>query len=293
MLQSGYTMMHEHVTIDLSGVKKDPDCRLDCKDQTIEEFRALKDLGVGNVLEVTNLGMGRDVDYIMDVAKASGINILVCTGFYKEPFLPDYVYTSSEEELADLMVAEIEEGIGKSGVKASAIGEFGTSKGRMTDMECKVFRSCAMAARRTGRLVTTHTTLGTLGIEQADYLISMGLDPSRIVIGHMDLSNDISMILSLLERGVSIGFDTVGKLDYAPDSFRLEALRAIFDKGFQDQVVLSMDITRKSHLKANGGLGYSYLFTSFVPYLMANGFTRQDVDRLLVDNPARLLGGDA
>ena len=134
MLQSGYTMMHEHVTIDLSGVKKDPDCRLDCKDQTIEDFRALKELGVGNVLEVTNLGMGRDVDYIMDVARASGINILVCTGFYKEPFLPDYVYTSSEEELADLMVAEIEEGIGKSGVKASAIGEFGTSKGRMTDM---------------------------------------------------------------------------------------------------------------------------------------------------------------
>ena len=121
----------------------------------------------------------------------------------------------------------------------------------------------------------------------------MGLDPSRIVIGHMDLSNDIPLILRLLERGVSIGFDTVGKLDYAPDSFRLEALRAIFDKGFQDQVVLSMDITRKSHLKANGGLGYSYLFTSFVPYLMANGFTRQDVDRLLVDNPARLLGGDA
>ena len=191
MIQSGYTMMHEHVTIDLSGVKKDPDCRLDCKDQTIAEFRALKELGVGNVLEVTNLGMGRDVDYIMDVARASGINILVCTGFYKEPFLPDYVYTSSEEELADLMVAEIEEGIGKSGVKASAIGEFGTSKERMTDMERKVFRSCAMAARRTGRLVTTHTTLGTLGIEQADYLISMGLDPSRIVIGHMDLSNDI------------------------------------------------------------------------------------------------------
>ena len=202
-------------------------------------------------------------------------------------------YDVTDEELADLMVAEIEEGIGKSGVKASAIGEFGTSKGRMTDMERKVFRSCAMAARRTGRLVTTHTTLGTLGIEQADYLISMGLDPSRIVIGHMDLSNDIPMMLSLLERGVSIGFDTVGKLDYASDSFRLEALRAIFDKGFQDQVVLSMDITRKSHLKANGGLGYSYLFTSFVPYLMANGFARQDVDRLLVDNPARLLGGDA
>ena len=41
-LTDGYTLMHEHVTIDLSGVKGDEDCRLDCLDETIEEFRRLK-----------------------------------------------------------------------------------------------------------------------------------------------------------------------------------------------------------------------------------------------------------
>ena len=67
LLQDGYTLMHEHVTIDLSGVKKDLDCRLDCFDETVEEFRRLYGYGVRNILEVTNLGMGRDIDYIKRV----------------------------------------------------------------------------------------------------------------------------------------------------------------------------------------------------------------------------------
>ena len=28
---NGYTLMHEHITIDLSGIKKDTDCQLDSK----------------------------------------------------------------------------------------------------------------------------------------------------------------------------------------------------------------------------------------------------------------------
>lgn len=283
--------MHEHVKIDLSGVKNDLDCRLDLMDETVREFRKLKDLGVGNILEVTNIGMGRDVDYIMKVAKESGIEILVSTGFYKEPFLPEFVYSSSVEELSELMTSEIEDGIGESSIKASAIGEFGTSKGMMTAMERKVFESCAMTAVRTGRPVTTHTTLGTFALEQADLLISLGVEPERIVIGHMDLCQNVDLILELLSRKVNIGFDTVGKLAYAPDSFRLEALKKIFDRGYSGQVVLSMDITRRSHLEVNGGIGYSYLFTSFIPYLLENGFSQDDVDVLLVDNPRKILGG--
>lgn len=290
MVNNGYTLMHEHVTIDLSGVKKDLDCRLDTKAETIDEFKTLYEMGVRNILEVTNLGMGRNVSYISDVSRESGIDIKVCTGFYKEPFLPDYVYTSSVEELAELMEKELTEGIEDTGIKASAIGEVGTSKGEMTEMEKKVFDAAALAALKTGRPITTHTTLGTLGADQADFLISKGIDPDRIVIGHMDLSKDIPLILDLLSRGVNIGFDTVGKLAYAPDEFRVDALKAIFDKGYSSHVVLSMDITRKSHLKVNGGIGYSYLFTSFLPLLQRNGFGERDINTLLIDNPARILG---
>lgn len=150
-LKDGYTLMHEHVTIDLSGVKKDEDCRLDCFEETVKEFKQLYGYGVRNILEVTNMGMGRNPEYIQKVAEESGIQIIMSTGFYKEPFLPDFVYEMSAEELADLAAKEITEGIGDTGYRASVIGEFGTSKGQMTDMERKVFDAMSMAAVKNRR----------------------------------------------------------------------------------------------------------------------------------------------
>ena len=136
-MEKGYTMMHEHITIDLSGVKKDQDCRLDCFEETKEELRGLYQLGVRRILDVTNMGMGRNPEYVSRMEKATGIQILQATGFYKEPFLPDFVYSMSEKELAELVEKEVIEGIEASGIKAKVIGEFGTSKGIMTDMEKK------------------------------------------------------------------------------------------------------------------------------------------------------------
>lgn len=288
-LADGYTLMHEHVTIDLSGVKKDEDCRLDCFEETVKEFKSLCGFGVRNILEVTNLGMGRDVEYIRRVSEESGMNIIVSTGFYKEPFLPDCVYEKTVEELSLMMEQELTQGIGESGISASVIGEFGTSKLKMTDMEKKVFDAMAAAAVKTGAPVTTHTTLGTMGAEQADYLIGHGVKPEQIIIGHMDLSQNVETILSVLKRGVNVGFDTVGKLNYCPDTFRAEALKLIDEEGMLSQVVLSMDITRKSHLKYRGGIGYAYIFETFLPLLRESGFTQVQINMLLKENPERIL----
>lgn len=288
-LTEGYTLMHEHMTIDLSGVKKDEDCRLDCFEETVKELKQLYEYGVRNILEVTNLGMGRDVEYIRRVAEETGINIILSTGFYKEPFLPEYVYERSAEELSAQIVDELTLGIGQTGLRASVIGEFGTSRDQMTEMEQKVFDAMSRAAVITGAPVTTHTTLGTIGAEQADYLIKQGVKPEKIIIGHMDLSQNTEYILSILQKGVNVGFDTVGKLNYCPDTFRVEALKRIAAEGMLSQVVLSMDITRKSHLRYKGGIGYPYLFESFVPLLRENGFTQEQIDILLQKNPERIL----
>ena len=86
-----------------------------------------------------------------------------------------------------------------------------------------------------------------------------------------------------------MGFDTVGKSNYCPDTFRVEALRRIASENRLSQVVLSMDITRKSHLKSHGGIGYSYLFTDFLPLLRESGMTQEQIDTLLIHNPKRIL----
>ena len=89
---------------------------------------------------------------------------------------------------------------------------------------------------------------------------------------------------------MTIGFDTVGKNNYFPDAKRAELLVALQEDGRLDQVVLSEDLTRKSHLKSRGGIGYCYLFETFIPMLKEAGITQESLDKMLIHNPARILG---
>lgn len=286
---NGYTLMHEHITIDLSGVKKDTDCQLDCYEETVKEFKNLYAHGVRRIVDVTNDGMGRNTDYVLNVEKETGIRIVQSTGFYKEPFLPDRVYTQSVQELADWMIDEVRNGV-EGGTKAGMIGEIGTSKNTMTPMEQKVFDAAIIAAKETGMPIYTHTTLGTYAPEQAAYFKAAGLPLNRIVLGHIDLSGDLDYIRRVLDTGISIGFDTVGKNNYFPDAKRVEYLMALEKEGYLDQIVLSEDLTRKSHLKHKGGIGYCYLFETFLPMLKEAGFRQESLDKLLIQNPNRILG---
>ena len=286
---NGYTLMHEHITIDLSGVKKDTDCQLDCYAETVKEFKNLYEHGVRRIVDVTNDGMGRNPGYVANVEKETGITIVHSTGFYKEPFLPERVYGQTVQEMADWMIGEIRNGI-DGGVKPGMIGEIGTSKNTMTETEKKVFDASVIAAKETGLPIYTHTTLGTYAPEQAAYFKATGLPMDRIVLGHLDLSGDLDYIRRVLDYGVSIGFDTVGKNNYFPDAKRVEFLLALEAEGRLDQIVLSEDLTRKSHLKYKGGIGYSYLFETFIPMVKEAGLKQESLDTMLIHNPARILG---
>ena len=287
-LLDGITYMHEHTTIDLSGIKKDLDCRLDTFEDTIEEFKELKKKGVANILDVTNRGMGRDIEYAIKVQKETGINIIFSTGYYKEPFLPDVVYRVSEDELKSIMVSEIVNGIEDTGIKAEVIGEIGTSKDVITPIERKLLSAGAKAQEEAGKPLSTHTTLGTLGLEQIDILKENGADLNKVIIGHVDLSGDIEYILRMIDKGVYVAFDTIGKVNYMPEERRLDMLKEICRRGLSSRVVMSMDITRKSHLKARGGLGYSYLLDSFIPFIKENGIKQNDIDNMLINNAVEI-----
>lgn len=277
----GYTLMHEHMHLDLSYVKHDPDTCLDCFEQTLKELQELYAKGVRRILEVSNIGMGRDLAWIQKLEKRSGIQIVTSTGFYKEPFLPDL----SVEEMAALMIEDLKS------QKAQVIGEIGTSYQKWKEQERKVFEAAVLAHQETGALITTHTTLGTLGLEQARYLIENGVDPDRIIIGHMDLSNDLHAILDVLALGVNIGFDTIGKTNYLLDERRVELLCELEKRGLIDHVVLSMDITRKTQLKDFKGKGYAYLLDTFVPLLRKANMKETSIQQMLKQTPNRLLGG--
>jgi len=287
-LLNGITYPHEHITIDLSGPKKDEDCKLDTMEETIKELKELKSKGVCNIIDVTNRGMGRNVEYLTKVKEETGINILSSTGYYKSPFFPEEVYKLSTKELEHIMLREIREGIDKSGIKAEVIGEIGTSKDNISSEEEKVFRAASMVHVETGKPIVTHTTLGTLGMEQIKIFKEYGVNFDSVVISHVDLSGDLDYILRIIDSGANVAFDTIGKIKYQPEELRVNLLKELTKRGLSEKIVLSMDITRKSHLKYLKGLGYSYLLDNFVPLLRKGGISEVQIDNMIKNNALRI-----
>lgn len=285
----GYTLMHEHIYLDLSKVKNSDDCLLNSFDLMVAEFKQLKSLGVERIVDVTNIGMGRNIAYVEQIQQQSGVEILSATGCYKEPFLPDWFYVESTEQIARRFITEIEQGIEHTARKARIIGEVGSGFDGINQHEQKLLQAAALASLATGKYITTHTSLGRFGEQQLDLFDSMGVSSERVIVGHTDLAGDRDYLFRLLDRGAFVEFDTIGKLSYQPDELRADLFSQAVKQGYQQQLLLSVDITRKSHLKANGGIGYAYLFEHFIPMLFERGVNEQDIEVILQQNPNRIL----
>lgn len=289
---TGYTLAHEHLHIDLSGFKNNVDCRLDQYAFICQEMNDLMAQGVRNVIEMTNRYMGRNAQFMLDVMHETGINVVACTGYYQDAFFPQHVATRSVQELAQEMVDEIDQGIDGTELKAGIIAEIGSSEGKITPLEEKVFIAAALAHNQTGRPISTHTSFSTMGLEQLALLQAHGVDLSRVTVGHCDLKDNLDNILKMIDLGAYVQFDTIGKNSYYPDERRIAMLHALRDRGLLNRVMLSMDITRRSHLKANGGYGYDYLLTTFIPQLRQSGFSQADVDVMLRETPLNFSNKD-
>lgn len=284
---TGYTWVHEHLHIDLSGFKNNLDCRLDQYDLICQEMKDLRALGVSNIIEMTNRYMGRSPQFMLDLMRETGINVVACTGYYQDAFFPEHVAARSVEQLAQEMVDEIVIGIDGTELKAGIIAEIGSSEGVITPLEEKVFIAAARAHIETGRPISTHTSFSTMGVEQLVLLQAHGVDLSRVTVGHCDLKDNLDNILRMIDLGAYVQFDTIGKNNYYPDEKRIGMLHELRNRGLLNRVMLSMDITRRSHLKANGGNGYDYLLTTFITQLRQSGFSQADVDTMLRDNPSQ------
>lgn len=292
VLKPGITYVHEHIPIDRSEVIEDEDALLDSQQLVIQELKELYKKGVRNIVEATCRGIGRNIAYAQKVATETGINIVQATGWYQSAFLPIEVYQLSVTQLAEMMIKDITIGIKNTDIKAGVIGEIATTKNRWTEQEEKVFNAAVIASKETHTPIMTHTSKGTLGHEQVEFFQKKHANLSKIIIGHVDLTGNPNYVLEMLKTGINVEIDTIGKNNYMSDAKRVDIIKAAQDAGFTDQIVMSMDITRKSHLKANGGIGYAYLLDSFIPELKAGGVTEGFINKMLVENPQRIFGGD-
>ncbi|MDF2613463.1 MAG: phosphotriesterase-related protein [Clostridia bacterium] len=285
----GITMCHEHFIIDLSKVRGEDDSTLQDTKLMLKEVEKLKALGCQAVVEVTANDMGRDVIKLREISKAAGLHIIASTGFYLAPYHPKWLQESTIEDLKALFKKEITEGIEGTGIKAGIIGEVATSKNKILQTEEKVLRAAARASKELDCAVSTHCDMGTMGNEQVELMLSEGAHPDKLILGHIDLVSDILYHKGILEKGVNLAFDTIGKTKYLTDEKRADHLFALLDAGYEDHLLLSQDVSRKSYLCSYGGKGYTAVLGYFIDLLKERGISKPQLDKMLIHNPARIL----
>lgn len=284
----GVTMCHEHLSVNLSGVRGDPDSVFTDSPLIRDEVMQAKKAGVNSFIEVSCNDMGRDPLALQALSKACGIHIVCATGFYLDCYHPDWVRNGSISDIEALFVRDLTQGIGDTGIKAGVIGEVAGEETCITDSERKVLTAAARAGASCGCAVTTHCQLGRMGLEQSALLRENGMASKKIVLGHLDLANDMDYYKAVLDTGVNIGFDTCGKIAYLADEVRADNLCRLLELGYGDQIMLSQDISRKSYLTAGGKFGYLAVMDRMVPLLRERGVDQATLDRLLITNPARV-----
>jgi phosphotriesterase-related protein len=292
----GFTLPHEHVGIALWHVERrwdywelTPD-----DDLILEELRELRRRGGGTLVELTLDGVGRDPHRLRRLASATGLNIVMGAGWYRGAHYPAelLVERRTVDELADLMVREIENGVGDTGIRPGIIGEIGTDKPWVSPAEERVHRAAARASLRTGMAITTHGVQSPVGLAQLKIFTEEGVDPSRVVIGHADSYHDLDFYLRVLDAGANLEFDFLGHRFGVEEHLEprlVETIVELLEREYASQLLLSQDVCHNRQLKANGGFGYVYLHQHFLPTLRTAAVGEGEIRTMTIENPARIL----
>ncbi len=304
----GRCLMHEHLAVGYPGWESDTLAALDRADMRaicIDRIEELKDLGYRSLVDPCPNDLGRDVELMVEVAEATGFNIVCATGLYKqdEGGHAHWSFRGRYEDvtgpLTELFVHELTEGIGTTGARAGIV-KVGTGTGAMTDHEARVFAAAAAAATTTGAPVTTHTDEGSLGDVQQAVLTGAGVPAHRIVIGHSCGTTDTAYHLALARGGSWLGFDRFG-IPLVSDEDRVASLARLVAAGAADRVVVSHDSVwcwkgQPWPVALRERVASTFVPTHFdrvvIPLLLEAGIDRDTVDAFTHDNPRRFFAGE-
>jgi len=327
---SGVTLTHEHLLYGYPGAELDHrtvldfDKNVDFVSRQVTE--GMTEHGYGTLVDMTPPEVGRHPEFMAEVARRTGLNVIAITGFFPERMgVPYYWRRQTVEELTEFFVKDLTIGMVfawqqtpyKAGAIKIATGQesvlpkpspIGPNGRRIHEVEDRVIRAAGRASRIVGCAVNTHTDpmdyrVTNPGIEQLDILMEEGADPAKVIIGHAFVEPNRDQLREIVDRGANLQLDHIGipwRVDSAEELDELMANEfvSLIADGYIDQLVISFDrwfynprsdVTEMDPQLANERVNLGYLFTSFVPRLKSKGVTDEQIHRIVVENPRRIL----
>ncbi len=271
---------------------------LEDEETAIREARHFKRAGGDTIVEMTTRYISRDPMALARISRATGLNIIMGTGYYTASSHPPDMDSKTEEEICDEIVREIHVGVENTGIRAGMIGEIGCSW-PLQDNERKVLRAAARAQQMTGAPLNIHPARHPdAPFEIIEILRKVGADINRTAMSHVDRTiRDMPGLRKLAKTGCYVEYDlfgiegyfTVPTVDFPNDNRRIDDLMQLVADGFLNQILVSQDICWKIRLRHHGGHGYDHLLRNTVPMMRAKGMAEEQIRGLTVENPRRLL----
>jgi phosphotriesterase-related protein len=301
----GFTLVHEHLSVGWPGWELDPS-DIDRKKQVAEavgKMKEIKDMGVRSIVDPCPMELGRDPEFAAEVSDKSGVNVIVATGLYNDALgIPQHFRLMDIDGIAEIYCHEIQEGIGKTGIKAGLIkvasgGIHGiTPPGQgITKAEEKCMRAAARAHRKTGVPILCHNDeFEPHGPKTLDIFAEEKVDFNKVMIGHACGVGDMRYYFEVLQRGAWLGFDRFGIEAICSDKMRMASLIGLLGVGF-DRIMMSHDAVQcwrgrdtgmlDGMIKSSPNWNFAHISRNILPSLRKAGVPESQINTLTTSNP--------
>jgi len=288
----GKTLEHEHVLVDFIRPKDDhpePYGMEDAVKHILPRLQELKAYGVRSFIECTPVYVGRDVRLLKRLADETGLHILTNTGFYgaqNNRFVPEYVLNMTPTMISTFWIAEFEQGIDGTGIRPGFI-KIAVDRKPLSDFHATLVRAAALTHKETGLTIMSHTGPAVAAFQQLEILEEEGVSPEAFIWGHASDEKEWSNLIRAAKMGAWISLDKYGwEAEYAESYPKI--LKTMKKEGLLNKVLISQDAGWFDPGQPEQPYKpYTLIFTELIPNLKKQGFTDDDINMLLVTNPAR------
>jgi phosphotriesterase-related protein len=295
----GRTLSHEHLTNGFSGMERIAGLlpRAEMVGRNLDALDRVKAAGIDSIVDCTPWDLGRQMWLFEAVAERSPVHVVCATGVYR--WVPPIYWGMDPDEIARIWIAEAEEGIEGTGIRAGIIKlawdmEYQLTEGRVSPRQVMELtaRAAARTARHAGTPITCHTrAVDELGTPLLDIFEDEGLDLAAVTIGHSNDTQDLDYLCGLAARGANVGLDRFFSTNEDYVAERGGVALGLAQAGYAGQTSLGHDGTPAGlwgrwREEPNPGV-WTLVPEHEVPWLLEHGASEADVEAMLAGSIRR------
>ena len=245
------------------------------------------------IVDCTPYECGRDGNKLYEFSLKTGVNIVSVTGFHKRQYYPSdsKIWSMDIHQAQKFFTIEFANGL-KETVNSEFQIKAGVIKipfiGNFDDKQYKILTDAAIyTSIETNIPIMVHTEQG-LNIEYfTKYLESKKVNPSKVVLCHMDKRNDFNLHQELAKNGYFLEYDTFLREKYKPEENVWQLIQKMLSEGFEESIMVGTDIADNvmwGKFVANNG--YFGFFNNIKNTALAKNLKLEAIDKIIGKNAA-------